>query len=144
MAEEALNLCIEEMHKAGEPIPAPSSLDAVLADPDFADGAFLMVAARGQAPAHKHLKKARTVANIIYIEARPKGRPEGTAIEDYVVEDHADHVLGTFRTQREAIEWAQTQGYAALVPRGRHLSDKKKPDHWRAVAAADARPVRPH
>lgn len=24
-----------------------------------------------------------------------KGRPEGYRIDDYVVEDHADHVLGT-------------------------------------------------
>jgi predicted RNase H-like HicB family nuclease len=52
MAEEALNLCIEEMQAAGEPIPAPSSLDAVLADPDFADGAaFLVVRAREMATA---------------------------------------------------------------------------------------------
>ena len=29
----------------------------------------------------------------VYIEARPKGRPEGSHIDDYVVEDHADHVL---------------------------------------------------
>jgi hypothetical protein len=32
------------------------------------------------------------MANV-YVEPRPKGRPEGTAIDDYVVEDHADHVL---------------------------------------------------
>ena len=72
------------------------------------------------------------MANI-YIEARPKGRPEGTAIEDYIVEDHADHVLGTFRTQREAIEWAQHQGHAPLVARVRHLNEKKTPGHWRAA-----------
>ena len=42
------------------------------------------------------------MANV-YIEARPKGRPEGSAIEDFVVEDHADHVLATFKTQREAL-----------------------------------------
>jgi hypothetical protein len=29
----------------------------------------------------------------IYIEARTKGRQEGERIEDYVVEDHVDHVL---------------------------------------------------
>lgn len=40
----------------------------------------------------------------VYVEARPKGRPEGSAIEDYVVEDHADHVLATFKTQQEAID----------------------------------------
>lgn len=39
------------------------------------------------------------MANV-YIEARPKGRPEGSAITDYVVEDHADSVLGTFKTQK--------------------------------------------
>jgi hypothetical protein len=41
------------------------------------------------------------MANV-YVEPRPKGRPEGSAIDDYVVEDHADHVLGTFKTQRES------------------------------------------
>jgi hypothetical protein len=38
------------------------------------------------------------------LEARPKGRPQGSAIEDYVVEDHADHVLATFKTLQEAID----------------------------------------
>ncbi|MEI8397037.1 MAG: hypothetical protein WCF85_20115 [Rhodospirillaceae bacterium] len=72
------------------------------------------------------------MANI-YVEARPKGRPEGTRIDDYVVEDHADSVLGTFRTQREAIDWAKSKGHNPLVARVRHLNDKKKPDHWRAA-----------
>jgi hypothetical protein len=69
----------------------------------------------------------------VYIEARPKGRPEGSHIEDYVVEDHADHVLSTFKTQREAIEWAKKNGHAPHVARVRHLNDKKEPDHWRAA-----------
>jgi hypothetical protein len=72
------------------------------------------------------------MANV-YVEARPKGRPEGSAITDYVVEDHADHVLGTFSTQQEAITWAKRNGHAPLVARVRHLNDKKKPDHWRAA-----------
>ena len=38
-------------------------------------------------------------------------RPDGSGIEDYVVEDHADHVLGTFKTQREAIDWAIKNGH---------------------------------
>ncbi len=46
----------------------------------------------------------------VFVEARPKGRPEGSPIEDYVVEDHADHVLQTFKTQHEAIEWAKKTG----------------------------------
>lgn len=69
----------------------------------------------------------------VFIEARPKGRPEGSHIEDYVVEDHADHVLGTFATQAEAIAWAKRQGHSPHVARVRHLDDKRKPDHWRAV-----------
>jgi hypothetical protein len=76
--------------------------------------------------------KERKMANV-YIEARPKGRPEGDRIDDYVVEDHADHVLGTFKTQREAIDWAKKNGHSPLVARVRHLNDKKKPDHWRAA-----------
>jgi hypothetical protein len=69
----------------------------------------------------------------VYVEARPKGRPEGSAIESYVVEDHADHVLATVRTQQEAIGWSRKNGHAPLVARVPHLNDKKKPDQWRAV-----------
>jgi hypothetical protein len=72
------------------------------------------------------------MANV-YVEARPKGRPEGSAIDDYVVEDHADHVLGTFKTQKEAIDRAKASGHHPHVARVRHLNDKKIPDHWRAV-----------
>ena len=72
------------------------------------------------------------MANV-YIEARPKGRTEGTAIDDYVVEDHADHVLGTFNTQQAAITWAKNKGHSPLVACVRHLNDKKRPDLWRSV-----------
>lgn len=72
------------------------------------------------------------MANV-YIEARPKGRPEGSPIDDYVVEDHADNVLNAFKTQHEAIAWAKKNGHSPLVARVRHLNDKKKPDHWRAA-----------
>jgi hypothetical protein len=34
------------------------------------------------------------MANV-YVEARSKGRQEDSPIDDYVVEDHADHVLHT-------------------------------------------------
>jgi hypothetical protein len=67
----------------------------------------------------------------VYVEPRPKGRPEGSAIEDYVVEDHADHALNTCKTQQEAIDWAKKNGHTPHVARVRHLHDKKKPDHWR-------------
>lgn len=69
----------------------------------------------------------------VYVEARPKGRPEGSRIDDYVVETEGDQVLGTFRTQKEAIDWSKAKGHTAHVARVRHLNDKKRPDHWRAV-----------
>ena len=72
------------------------------------------------------------MANV-YVEARPKGRLEGDRIDEYVVEDHADHVLATTKTQGEAIAWAKGAGHTPLVARVRHLNDKKKPDHWRAA-----------
>ena len=51
------------------------------------------------------------MANV-YVEARPKGRPEGSHIDDYVVEDQADHALHTSKTQREAIEWAKKERHS--------------------------------
>ena len=63
----------------------------------------------------------------IYIEARPKGRPEGSAVEDFVVEDRADHVLAAFKSQREAIEWARKNNHSPLVALVRHLNEKKSP-----------------
>ena len=61
------------------------------------------------------------------------GGAEGSASQDYVIEDHADNVLGTFKTQKEAIDWAKAKGHAPLVARVRHLNDKKNPDHWRSA-----------
>jgi hypothetical protein len=69
----------------------------------------------------------------VYIEPRPKGRKEGDPIDDYVVEDHADHALTTCKTQHEAIAWAKRQGHDPFVARVRHLNNKKIPDHWRSV-----------
>src|SRR5258708_39880523 len=85
--------------------------------------------------ANVHQIDRRRRANManVYVEPRPKGRPEGSPIEDYVVEDHADHALGTFKTQHEAVDWAKGQGHTPHVARVRHLSDKKKADHWRVV-----------
>jgi hypothetical protein len=72
------------------------------------------------------------MANV-YVEARPKGRPEGSAIEGYVVEDGAGNVLKNFGTQKDAIDWSRKAGHHPLVARVRHLNDKKIPDHWRAA-----------
>jgi hypothetical protein len=68
----------------------------------------------------------------VYIEARPKGRHEHDPIDDFVVEDDAGQVLGTFDTQMEAILWAKDTGHAAQVARHSALSDKTNPDHWRS------------
>jgi hypothetical protein len=70
---------------------------------------------------------------IVYIEARPKGRKEGEPISDFVVEEHANAVLATFKTQQEAIDWAKKLGHHPHVARVRHLNDRKNPDHWRKV-----------
>ena len=72
------------------------------------------------------------MANV-FVEPRPKGRPEGSAITDFVVEDHADSVLHTSKTQHEAVEWAKKNGHTPHIARVRHLNDKNKPDHWRKV-----------
>lgn len=70
---------------------------------------------------------------IVFIEPRPKGKAEGTPIEDYVVEDHADHALVRTKTQEEAVKWAREHGHSPHVARVRHLNDKHKPDQWREV-----------
>jgi hypothetical protein len=73
------------------------------------------------------------MANV-YVEARPKGHREEWPIANYVVEDHANHVLGSFSsTQRQGIDWARTQRHRPLIARVRHLNDKRNPDHWRAA-----------
>jgi hypothetical protein len=75
----------------------------------------------------------REVRTTVYIEARPKGRQEGSAIKGYVVEEQGDRVLKTFKTQAEAIAWAKSEGHSSQVARVPHLNDKKIPDHWRLV-----------
>lgn len=72
------------------------------------------------------------MANV-YVEARPKVRPKGSRIDDYVVETQGDQVLGTFGTQKAAIDWAKANNHTPHVARVRQLNDKKRPDHWRAV-----------
>jgi hypothetical protein len=68
---------------------------------------------------------------VVFVEALPKGRPPGSPIADYVVENHADHVLATFSTQLDAIDWAKKNGHTPHIARVRHINDKKMPNHWR-------------
>lgn len=70
----------------------------------------------------------------VYIEPRPKGRPEGTPIDDYVIE-YEHGALATsqaFKTQAQAVSEAQRLGHQPLVARVRNTS-KGNPDHWRSV-----------
>ena len=87
-----------------------------------------------QSPEQDEMKVPRegTQWDCLY-RAAAQGSPRGDPIDDYVVEHRADHVLATFKTQREAIEWAKKNGHTAHVARVRHLNDKKKADHWRAA-----------
>ena len=55
----------------------------------------------------------------VHIAARPKGRPGNSPVEDFVVEDHAEHVLHASKTQREAIDWAKNADHTPLVARVR-------------------------
>jgi hypothetical protein len=92
-------------------------------------GAFGFVQCSPRSPPTRGEKFMATV----FIEARPKGRREGTAIVDYVVEEQGDRFLKAFKTQAEAITWAKSEGHSPHVARVRHLNDKKIPDHWRPV-----------
>jgi len=44
LALEALTGHIGVMHEAGEPVPAPSTLDKAMSDPQFQDGVAFLVA----------------------------------------------------------------------------------------------------
>ena len=68
----------------------------------------------------------------VYVEPRPKGRPEGTPIEDYVLEFAGDKPVDgkAYKNQAAAIAAAKALGHKPLVSRVRH-TDKGKPDQWR-------------
>ena len=72
----------------------------------------------------------------VYVEPRPKGRPDGSAIDHYVLELDGDvHVPGSqaqYRTQEMAIEDAKRLGHNPHVARVRDTK-KGQPDHWRPV-----------
>jgi len=72
------------------------------------------------------------MANV-YIEPRPKGRPEGSSIDDYVIEDHADRV--TCHVQNAARSNRLGKKEQPL-----HLNDKES----RSLARGLGRPGRRH
>jgi hypothetical protein len=70
----------------------------------------------------------------VYLEPRPKSRDAHAPIDHFAVEDSADSVLYSNRTQQGAVDWAKRQGHRpVMVARVRHLPDKRNPDHWREV-----------
>ena len=74
------------------------------------------------------------MAKNVYVEPRPKGRSEGSPIEDYVLE-YAHGVRVTqraYRTQEDAIAEAKMLGHQPLIARVRNTS-KGDPGHWRAA-----------
>jgi hypothetical protein len=66
-----------------------------------------------------------------YIEHRPRSTdPKAATTHHAVVVNGSDEK--TFKTQKEAADWAIAQGYKPVhVARERHLQDRDKPDHWR-------------
>ena len=75
------------------------------------------------------------MANV-YVEPRPKGRPEGTKIDDYVLEQAGDVKVpsskDSYATQQAAVDDAKRLGHKPLVARVRN-TNKGNPDHWRAA-----------
>jgi hypothetical protein len=73
------------------------------------------------------------MANV-YVEPKPKGRPEGSPITHYVLEyRHGARVTDVdYQTQANAIAAARKLGYQPLVARVRN-TDKGTPDHWRSA-----------
>jgi hypothetical protein len=61
------------------------------------------------------------VMTAVFIEARPKGRPEGSLIEDSVVEEKGGRVLKTFKTQAQAMTWARR----AFAPVGARAASER-------------------
>lgn len=73
------------------------------------------------------------MANV-YVEPKPKGRPEGSAITHYVLEyKHGARVTDVdYQTQAGAIAAAHSLSHEPLVARVRN-TDKGNPGHWRAA-----------
>ena len=63
----------------------------------------------------------------VYVEARPTGRPEGSAIKDYVVEGHRTTYSQPSKHRRRQSTGPERTAMPRLGARERHLNDKKKP-----------------
>jgi len=72
------------------------------------------------------------MANV-FVELRPKGKPEGSPTTDYIVEDHADHPLATFKTQEQPSNGLKSMLIRRTSRASDALTTKRSPNHWRAV-----------
>ena len=74
--------------------------------------------------------QAYAVTVLVYVEPRPKGLSWSN--RRLCRQDHAHHALGTFKTQRGAIDWAKSKGQRRLLHESGTSMTRKKPDDWRA------------
>lgn len=65
-----------------------------------------------------------------FVEHRPKSRDKQASTTHHVVivDGEEKH---TAKTQKEAADWAFSQGYTVHVARERHLQDRDRPALWR-------------
>jgi hypothetical protein len=70
----------------------------------------------------------------VYVEPKPKGRPEGSPITHYVLEYAGGSRVTSIdhQTQASAIAAAKKLGHQPLVARVRN-TNKGNPDHWRSA-----------
>jgi hypothetical protein len=80
------------------------------------------------------------MANV-YVEARPKGRRERSGSTNYMVEDHANHALGAFKIQQEAVG----EEDRSCASRGTHSASKQQTETGSSAGGLDlaVRKVRP-
>jgi hypothetical protein len=66
-----------------------------------------------------------------FIEHRPLASDPGANTVHHAVVVGGQEIR-TFKTQKEAADWAIAQGYKPVhVARERHLQNRDRPDHWR-------------
>ena len=65
-----------------------------------------------------------------YVEYRPKSDNQMHGVTHHVVIVNETEVK-QFATQRDAENWACSQGYTVHVARERHRQDRPNPAHWR-------------
>ena len=83
MAREALAFHVRGMREDGEDLPRPSSLDAVMALPDFADGVAILVALPQARPKNVRVNIMLPEEDLRAIDA--KAREEGVSRSSFLL-----------------------------------------------------------